>query len=219
MNNEPIFKITQIKLKKEDVSGFIKEQEAELENSIPAEEGTLLFGSAHMIDDDTDNYVFELYRNSKAYEAHSMANYFDHYDQVIKQMSQSEKVYDLKPEFITTKPKESLNSYANNFVMRMAKIEIEDNSYEQFSEDVKKEMSTAIAREPGVQILMAGSNIQNENEWFFVGVYSNDEAYDKHLQYPWFANYIKKSENIVKDRKVYELDRDVLASQGQIVLD
>lgn len=219
MNNEPIFKITQIKLKKEDVSGFIKEQEAELENSIPAEEGTLLFGSAHMIDDDTDNYVFELYRNSKAYEAHSMANYFDHYDQVIKQMSQSEKVYDLKPEFITTKPKESLNSYANNFVMRMAKIEIEDNSYEQFSEDVKKEMSTAIAREPGVQILMAGSNIQNENEWFFVGVYSNDEAYDKHLQYPWFANYIKNSENIVKDRKVYELDRDVLASQGQIVLD
>lgn len=219
MNNEPIFKITQIKLKKEDVSGFIKEQEAELENSIPAEEGTLLFGSAHMIDDDTDNYVFELYRNSKAYEAHSMANYFDHYDQVIKQMSQSEKVYDLKPEFITTKPKESLNSYANNFVMRMAKIEIEDNSYEQFSEEVKKEMSTAIAREPGVQILMAGSNIQNENEWFLVGVYSNDEAYDKHLQYPWFANYIKKSENIVKDRKVYELDRDVLASQGQIVLD
>ena len=76
MDNEPIFKITKVHIKKEDRAGFRKEQEAELENSIPAEDGTLLFASGHEDAEVLENYVVELYRNSKAYEAHIMAIYF-----------------------------------------------------------------------------------------------------------------------------------------------
>ena len=219
MDNEPIFKITQIDLKKEDVSGFVREQEAELANTIPAEEGSLLFGSSHEDADGTKNYVIELYRNSESYEAHSTADYFDYYDKVIKKISKNIKSYDLKPEFITTKPNESLNTDANFFVERLIKVELTDNSYEQFAKNVKKEMRSAMAQEPGAQILMAGSNIQNENEWFFFEVYSNDKAYDEHLKDKWFVRYFKGSEDLVKDRQVHELSRDVLATQGAIVLD
>ena len=219
MDNEPIIKITKVHIKKEDRAGFRKEQEAELENSIPAEDGTLLFASGHEDAEGLENYVVELYRNSKAYEAHSMANYFDHYDKTISQMATEKKVYDLKPEWITTKPKESLDAYANNFVIRIAKVEVEDRKHDQFAATVKKEMRRSIAQEPGVQILMAGTNKENENEWFFFEVYVNDEAYDKHVKSKWFVDYIKDSKDIVKDKKINELVRDVMAVQGPIVMD
>lgn len=219
MSNEPIFKITKLNIKQEDVPAFRKEQEAELENSIPAEDGTLLFSSAHSDAQGKENYVVELYRNAKAFDVHSMADYFDHYDKVMDQLSNEKKVYDLKAEWITTKPKEALDSYADNFVVRMTKIEVEDNQHDEFAAMVKKEMRRAMAEEAGAEILMAGSNIQNENEWYFFEVYVNDEAYDQHLETKWFKEYIKDSEPIVKDRHVHELIRDVLACQGPIVMD
>ena len=219
MDNKPIFKITKLNIKKEDRAGFIKEQEAELENSIPAEKGTLLFASGHEDAQGLENYVVELYRNPKAYEAHSMANYFDHYDKTISDMTVDKKVYDLNGEWITTKPKEALDAYANNFVIRVAKVEVEDGKHDQFAATVKKEMRRAIAQEPGVEILMAGSNKENENEWLFFEVYANDEAYDKHIKSKWFVDYIKGSEDIVKDKQLHELVRDVMATQGPIVMD
>lgn len=219
MDNKPIFKITKLNIKKEDRAGFREEQEAELENSIPAEDGTLLFASGHEDAEGLENYVVELYRNPKAYEAHSMANYFDHYDKTISDMAVDKKVYDLNGEWITTKPKEALDANANNFVIRVAKVEIEDGKHDQFAATVKKEMRRAIAQEPGVEILMAGSNKENENEWLFFEVYANDEAYDKHIKSKWFVDYIKGSEDIVKDKKLHELTRDVMAVQGPIVMD
>lgn len=219
MDNKPIFKITKLNIKKEDRAGFIKEQEAELENSIPAEEGTLLFASGHEDAQGLENYVVELYRNPKAYEAHSMANYFDHYDKTISDMTTDKKVYDLNGEWITTKPKEALDAYANNFAIRVVKVEVEDGKHDEFAATVKKEMRRAIAQEPGVEILMAGSNKENENEWLFFEVYANDEAYDKHVKSKWFVDYIKGSEDIVKDKQIHELVRDVMATQGPMVMD
>ena len=219
MDNEPIFKITKIKISKEDRAAFIKEQEAELENSVPVEDGTLLFASGHEDAEGEDNYIVELYRNSEAYEEHSMANYFDHYDKVITSMAKSKRVYDLNTEWITTKPKEALDAYANSFVIRIAKVEVKDGEHDKFAELVKKEMRRAIAQEPGVEILMAGSNKENENEFFLFEVFVNDEAYDKHIKSKWFIDYIKGSEDIIKDKQIHELTRDVMAVQGPIVLD
>lgn len=220
MDNEPIFKITKLNVKGNDRSAFVKEQEAELENSIPAESGTLLFASGH---DETSNsddtYQIELYRNPKAYEAHSVADYVDEYDKTIKSLTENKKVYDLKAEWITTKSKEQLDSYADNFVMRVAKVEIADGKHDEFAATVKKEMRRAIAQEPGAEILMAGSNKENENEFLFFEVFANDEAYDKHIKSRWFIDYDKASEGIVKDKQLYELKRDVMAIQGPIVMD
>ncbi|WP_251716450.1 antibiotic biosynthesis monooxygenase [Lactobacillus agrestimuris] len=219
MDNKPIFRITKIDIKKEDVEAFVSEQEAELENSIPVEDGTLFFASAHEGDEGTTNYVVDLFRNSEAYEEHSLANYIDHYNKVMDKMAVDKKVYDLNPEWITTKPVEALNSYANDFAVRLTKVEIQDKMHDKFADIVKKEMRRAMAQEAGVEIMMAASNKENANEWLFFEVYSDRRAYDIHIKQKWFIDYIKDSENIIKDRQIHELTRDVMASQGQIVLD
>lgn len=218
MNNKPIFKITKLDIKKENRVSLTTEEETELENSIPVEMGTLLLASGHEDAEGCNNYLVELYRDSEAYEMHSMANYSDHYDKTINEIAINKKVYDLNTEWITTKPKESLDAFANNFVIRIAKIEVADNNHDKFATMAKKEMNRAIAQEPGVEILMAGSNKENKNEWFFFEVFVNDEAYDKHIKSKWFIDYIKTSENIVKDKQIHELARDTMAVQGPIVM-
>lgn len=217
--NDPIFRITHAKIKKEDVAAFTKEQEAELENSIPAENGTLLFASGHADAQGQDNYVVELYRNPKAWEAHSVADYYDHYDKVMDQLTESRRLFDLKPEWITTHSRKALNTDGDKFVLRVAKVELADGKHDEFSAIVKKEMRNAIAREAGAEILMAGSNRENENEWLFFEVYANDQAYDKHIKTDWFESYLKGTEDMVKDKKLVELTRDVMAVQGPIVVD
>lgn len=217
--NEPIFRISKMQVKKENQEAFVKEQEAELENTIPAEEGSLLFASGHNNEKETENYVVELYRNPKAWEVHSTADYFDHYDQVMSQITSNNQLFDLKPEWITTHSRKDLNTNSDQFTIRLAKVELADGQHDAFAAIVKKEMRNAIAREAGAKILMAGSNKENANEWLFFDVYANGQAYDEHIKTDWFKAYIKGTEDMVKDKKLLEITRDVMAVQGPIVVD
>ena len=112
-----------------------------------------------------------------------------------------------------------MNSYADNFVMRLVTVEVKEKDAEKFSHSVKKEMTTSIASEPGMEIMMSGTNKDNPNEWNFVEVYANDDAYDKHVQSPQYKEYIEETDGMVIRRDVKTLVRDALATQGAIVLD
>lgn len=219
MDNEPIFKINKLNIAGKDQSAFVKEQEAELENSIPAEDGTLMLSSGHDPEQEDTNYIIELYRNSETYEAHSMADYVDHYDQVVKQLASKQKTYDLQAEWITTKSKEELNHNSEKFVLRVGKVELADGQAAKFATSVKKEMRRSIAQEAGVKILMAGANKQNKNEWLFFSAFANDAAYDQHLKTKWYTQYAKETEKLIKDKQIRPVVRDTLAIQGPIVLD
>ena len=76
-----------------------------------------------------------------------------------------------------------------------------------------------MASEPGMEIMMSGVNKKNENEWYFVEVYVNNEAYDAHVQTPHYKEYIEETDGMVEWRDVKTLVRDTLATQGAIVLD
>ena len=211
MDETPIFKITKLNIAENDRSEYIREAEKNMHDSIPAEEGTLLIGSGHDDAQGEDNYEVELFRNKGAEDLH--------FAEVIDKIATSKKVIDLKPEVITTHAQKALNSYADNFVMRLVKVEVKKGNEEAFAHSVKKEITTSIASEPGMEIMMSGTNKENPNEWYFVEVYANDQAYDNHVQTPHYEEYIVETDGMVERRDVKTLVRDVLATQGAIVLD
>ncbi len=190
-----------------------------MHDSIPAEEGTLLIGSGHDDAQGEDNYEVELFRNKGAEDLHIAESHADDFAEVIDKIATSKKVIDLKPEVITTHAQKALNSYADNFVMRLVKVEVKKGNEEAFAHSVKKEITTSIASEPGMEIMMSGTNKENPNEWYFVEVYANDQAYDNHVQTPHYEEYIEETDGMVERRDVKTLVRDVLATQGAIVLD
>lgn len=219
MDETPIFKITKLNIAKANRDEYIREVEKNMHASIPAEEGTLLIGSAHADAAGEENYEIELFRNTLAEELHIAASHADDFAEKVDQMATAKEVIDLKPEVITTKSQKALNSYADNFVMRLIKVEVKAEFSEKFAHSVKKEMTTSMAAEPGMEIMMSGINKKKSNEWYFVEVYVNDQAYDAHVQTPHYEEYIEETDGMVERRDVKTLIRDTLATQGAIVLD
>ena len=219
MDEEPIFKISKYKIAENDLPAFHRVEEAHVTNSIPAEPGTLMIANGHEGVSGVTNYDIELYRNSRAFDIHSMSDYFDAYDNAVEKMAKEKKIWDLKSEWMTTKSKEALNSYADNFVIRLAKVELKRGKHDKFARIVKKEMRNSMAKEPGVEILFAGSNVGNPDEWLFFEVYANNDAYNKHVNTPWFGEYIDDSKDIVENKELHDIVRDTMAVQGPIVME
>lgn len=219
MDETPIFRITKLNIAKNDRDEYVREIEKNMHASIPAEEGTLVIGSGHADAQGEENYEVELFRNSLAEDLHIAASHADDFAETINRIATAKEVIDLKPEVITTKSQRALNSYADNFVMRLIKVEVKANSSDKFAHAVKKEITTSMASEPGMEIMMSGTNQKNANEWYFVEVYVNDEAYDAHVQTPHYKEYIEETDGMVERRDVKTLVRDTLATQGAIVLD
>ena len=76
-----------------------------------------------------------------------------------------------------------------------------------------------MAAEPGMEIMMSGVNKKNENEWYLVEVYFDDKAYDAHIKSAQYLEYVENTDGMVVRRDVKNLVRDILATQGAIVLD
>lgn len=220
MDETPIFKITKLNIAENDRDEYIRKAEKYMHDSIPAEEGTLVIGSAHDDAKGEDNYKIELFRNKEAEDVYIASMSAVDFEETVDSISTDKKIVNLKPEVITTHAQKALNSYADNFVMRLVTVEVKEKDAEKFSHSVKKKMTTSIASEPGMEIMMSGTNKDDPNEWYFVEVYANDEAYDSHVQIPHYKEYIEETDGMVIIRRdVKTLVRDVLATQGAIVLD
>lgn len=219
MDETPIFKIRKLTIAEKDRDEYIREAEKNMHDSIPAEEGTLLIGSGHDDAKGEDNYEIELFRNKGAEDLHIATSHVDDFAETVNRVATKQETIDLNPQVITTKAQEALNSYADNFVMRLIKIVVKGDSSEKFSHEVKKEMTTSMASEPGMEIMMSGTNKDNGYEWYFVEVYANDQAYDAHIKTPHYKEFIENTDGMIESKDVKTLVRDTLASQGAIVLD
>lgn len=219
MDETPVLKLTKLTIKKEDRAEYIREAEHNMHESIPAEIDTLILGSGHEDAQGTINYTIELFRSPIAEDLHIAADHADSYAETIKKIAQDKKTWDLNAQIVTTKPNKALNSYADEFVMHLNKIEVKKGEEEKFSHAIKKEITTAMAEEVGVEMIIAGNNKSNENEWFVLEVYANDNEYKAHLDSEHFADYQNEIKDMIESRESHELVRDTLASQGAVVLD
>lgn len=219
MDNTPVLKLTKLVIKKEDRAEYIREAENDMHQSIPAQIDTLIIGSGHEDAQGTINYVVRLFRSPIAEDLYTAADHADEYAETIKRIAQEQKTWDLNAQIITTKPNKALNSYANEFVMHLNKINVKKGNEDKFEHAIKKEITNAMAEEVGVEMIIAGNNKLNENEWFVLEVYSNDNEYKAHLDSKHFAEYQDEIKDLIESRESHELVRDTLASQGAVVID
>ena len=122
MDETPIFKITKLNIAENDRDEYIRKAEKYMRDSIPAEEGTLVIGSAHDDAKGEDNYKIELFRNKEAEDVHIASMSAVDFEETVDSISTDKKIINLKPEVITTHAQKALNSYADNFVMRLVTV-------------------------------------------------------------------------------------------------
>jgi 4-carboxymuconolactone decarboxylase len=83
-------------------------------------------------------------------------------------------------------------------IVQLAKLEIDPAQLDAYKGALKEGVETALRVEPGVLMLYAMADAENPTHITLLEIYSNEEAYQAHLQSPHFLKYKTGTKDMVK---------------------
>lgn len=98
-------------------------------------------------------------------------------------------------------------------VVRLAELEIDPASVEQYKAALREEISSSIRLEPGVITLYAVSVRDHPENVRLFEMYLNQAAYESHIQSPHFKRYKAETQSMVRSLTLVETDPILLGSK------
>jgi quinol monooxygenase YgiN len=98
-------------------------------------------------------------------------------------------------------------------IVRIAELEIDPDQVAAYTTALKEEIETSIRVEPGVLTLYAVSVKDHPNQVRLFESYSDQAAYQSHLQTAHFKKYKVQTQNMVKSLTLIETDPILLGSK------
>ena len=100
-------------------------------------------------------------------------------------------------------------------IVRIAELEIYPDQVAAYKAALKEEIETSIRAEPGVLTLYAVSVKGHPNQVRLFESYSNQAAYQSHMQTAHFRKYKVQTQNMVKSLTLIETDPILLGSKSK----
>ena len=100
-------------------------------------------------------------------------------------------------------------------IARIAELEIYPDQVAAYKAALKEEIETSIRVEPGVLTLYAVSVKGHPNQVWLFESYSDQAAYQSHLQTAHFKKYKVQTQNMVKSLTLIETDPILLGSKSK----
>jgi quinol monooxygenase YgiN len=88
--------------------------------------------------------------------------------------------------------------------VRLAELEIDPAQMEGFNAAIREEVKTSVRVEPGVLALYAVLEKDHPNRVRVFEMYTDEAAYQKHLQTPHFRKFRDATDKMVKSRKLLD---------------
>lgn len=195
-------------------AAFVKAGNINMFKSIE-NDGTLFMFSAKS-KQSNDNYVFECYKDEKAYEDHLASSQFKDFKKATQDLVIENDSFPLTSIFAGTNYQNLRVKSDNNYLVNIAKITLVDFDREAFAKIVKQEMTVSMQEEPGVIAMFAGYLFDVENEWRFFEVYKDEAAYQKHVQTDNFKDYAQKTQEMFYQKEVLQLHGDIIVDKANI---
>jgi len=92
----------------------------------------------------------------------------------------------------------------NKQMVRLAKLVIDSTQLETYNSFLKEEIETSVNVEPGVLTLYAVAEKNQPTHVTILEIYTNEEAYKKHIQTPHFLKYKNSTKDMVKSLELIE---------------
>ncbi|THV58242.1 antibiotic biosynthesis monooxygenase [Flagellimonas alvinocaridis] len=90
-------------------------------------------------------------------------------------------------------------------MVRIAEIEIEPESLDGYLTILKEEAEASVRLEPGVICIYPMYQNDNPNQIRLLEIYANKEAYQSHLQTPYFKHYKTATLPMVKSLRLIDM--------------
>ena len=91
-------------------------------------------------------------------------------------------------------------------IVRLARLQIDPAQLESYRAALTQEIATSVRVEPGVIALNAVAEKHDPTRITILEVYSNEEAYEAHLQTPHFKEYKTSTLHMVRSLELVEVE-------------
>ncbi|MCT1926670.1 putative quinol monooxygenase [Staphylococcus pasteuri] len=187
-----------------------------LTTSYKNEVGTLAMYSSRLKSNLGEYLVLEIYEDTEAYQTHVNSNQYKYFidhvgNHLIKQVK-----YEVEPLFLKEKLSSQQCVEPNQYLLKFAQIEIEEDQQNTFENSVLTNMEASMSEEEDVLAMYALRDVNQHNKYYFYEVYQNEQAYEAHCETEHFKKYIQQTKDILNDKKLYNLENDVFITQGNL---
>ncbi|WP_222431577.1 putative quinol monooxygenase [Mucilaginibacter achroorhodeus] len=91
-------------------------------------------------------------------------------------------------------------------MVRLAKITVDPAQLDAYNTALKKQMATAVAKEPGVLTYYAVADQKDPSHITILEIYADVDAYKKHTETAHFKEYKATVQNMVKSLELVDVD-------------
>lgn len=212
----PITRLFHLQRSLDNIAEFDRVGEHNLTTSIEVESGTLAMYSTHTPEDPADLYVFEVYADDAAYQAHAASPQFKAYVDMAATNLTGREVIGLVPQLLVEKPEGLLVTGVNAVEPHLVYVDVRKGAEEAFLAAITANMCASVDAEPGVLVMYAATMVDRPTRWVFWEVYADAAAYAAHRETEHFKAYIEATDGIVEGKEFFVLAADTLASKGSL---
>lgn len=204
----PVVRLAELEVDPTQLQAFMLAAKANAQASLRDEPGVIAFHAVAEKNNPARVRVFEMYADSNAYQAHLRAPHFLAFRDATDQMLLGRKVFETVPVLLGAKPQLPVSP-----LVRLAELTIAPPALDAYKAAVTEEIEASIRVEPGVLAIYAVTLKGRPNEFRFVEIYADEDAYQRHRDSPHFRKYVATTQTMISSRVLIEADPIILGAK------
>lgn len=168
--------------------------------------------SAKRQDNPETAYMFEIYVDNEAYQAHIQSPQYKNFLQKSPAiLTDHKRKISVEPQFLLDKRVNQTPNTINNLVI----VDVKPEHAQAFKDIVMSEMAQSLQAESGVLAIYAATEQNNPNRWYFYEIYASGSAYQSHCQTPHFQDYLKHTADMTTNRESIAITPALISNAGR----
>lgn len=204
----PVVRLAELEVDPTQLQAFMRAAKANAQASLRDELGVFAFHVVTEKDKPTRIRVFEMYADASAYQAHLRSPHFLAFRDATDPMLLARKVFETIPVLLGAKPRLPASS-----LVRLAELTIAPAALDAYKAAVTEEIEASIRLEPGVLAIYAVTLKDRPNDFRFVEIYADEDAYQRHRDSPHFRKYLATTQSMISSRVLIEADPIILGAK------
>lgn len=165
-------------------------------------------------------YVFEIYADTQAYQAHLATSHYADFLRQTQRLISKKTVVDTTPVFLAEKPEPlSVMTRGKTPEVRIVEVTVKRSDLAAFRQIVTAEMRESMAVEAGVLAMYAVTRTDHPEKWIFFEIYADADAYAAHRKTPHFSAYLQQTGAMLVEKGHKDVSAIALKNRGGLMYD
>lgn len=180
-----------------------------VQSTLNQEDDVMGFYSFIQKEDPKQIFVFEIYKDEAAYQAHLLSPHYKQFVMNVSSMIENRVLYETVPVKLARKP----TSLPAHFYIRIAELNLKPKDLNAYKMAVIEEIEASIEKEPGVFAIYSVALKDDPNQLHFLEFYADEQAYQQHRESPHFQKYLTLTKPMIKSLKSFEVESIALGEK------